>query len=281
MATEKTRNPQTRLRGERFADKITTRLWQEIPSPGNPYIARSSRCHGYQLSELIEKRSYADVVFLLFKGELPTAKQSRLLESLMIGLINPGPRHPATRSAISAAVSKTHPEHLLPIALSVLSGAHLGAAEVSQAMRFISKNMGVPPGDAAKRLLRTEEKAGQGDWHIAPGFGSRFGGEDLLTADLAEALCRHADEEGPLLWARAFVECLPPCSMGWLPTGLAAAVFCDLGFSHRSGPGLFQLISAPGLLAHGLEFANKPITSVPFIDNDHYVMNMKQRPRSG
>ena len=60
--------------------------------------------------------------------------------------------------------------------------------------------------------------------------------------------------------------------MGWLSPGICAAVFLDLGFAPREGAGLFQLICAPGLLAHGLELADKPINSLPFLDEEKYII---------
>jgi citrate synthase len=32
------------------------------------------------------------------------------------------------------------------------------------------------------------------------------------------------------------------------------------------------LLSAPGLVAHGLEMANKPITAMPFVKDENYVI---------
>jgi citrate synthase len=75
-----------------------------------------------------------------------------------------------------------------------------------------------------------------------------------------------------LNWTNEFAHALLSHKMGWLPAGLAAAVFVDLGFQPRLGPGLFQLISAPGLFAHGIELANKPLTSMPFINDENYVI---------
>jgi citrate synthase len=60
--------------------------------------------------------------------------------------------------------------------------------------------------------------------------------------------------------------------MGWLAPGIAAAVFVDIGLHPRSGAGLYQLIHAPGLFAHGLELANKPLTAMPFIKDEDYTI---------
>ncbi len=260
------------LRNEKFAEKIPTRIWCEEPSPDNPYIAQRSLCHGYDFFELMQSCTFIEVFYLLFRGELPTKDQARLLETLMIALINPGPRHPATRAAMSSAVSKAHISHILPISLSCLSGDHLGASEVESAMRFIKRSVTTEPAMLLPSLIEQNPKPSEGDWHIAPGFGSRFGGIDVLPQKIANILCAMAGADAALEWGMKFVNEIAIHHSGWLNTSIAAAVFLDLGFHPRNGPGLFQILSSPGLLAHGLEFANKHITAMPFVDNEHYVI---------
>jgi len=267
-----------RKRNERFTNRTVTRIWQEEPLPENPYLARKCRCHGYDILELAKKRSFVDVLFLLFQGELPDQNQSELFETLMIALINPGPRHPATRASMNAAVGKSNPAHILPVGLAVLSGAYLGGEEVSATMRFLRKNCRKDAADFADELLSLS-RPDKGDWHIAPGFGSRFGGIDPIPQQLAELLGGFPAAGEAVKWGQEFVAAISPQGMSWLDTGLTAAVFCDLGFHPRSGAGLFQILHAPGILAHGLELANKPVTAMPFLDEDHYVIAEQARKK--
>lgn len=262
-------------RNDVFAEKISTRIWEELPSAENPYIAESNRCHGYDLIELMQQKSYVDMFYLLFRGNLPSADERQLLERLMIGLINPGPRHPATRAAMNAGVGKSDPQNVLPISLTIMGGEHLGAGEVEGAMRFLRKHRKADPVQTAESLLveLADMRPEQGDWHIAPGFGSRFGGVDLTPSKLAETLVECPGNSALLDWGCAFSSALNKEGMGWLSVGLAAAVFADLGFHPRYGAGLFQLLSAPGLLAHGMEQANKPITAMPFVSDNAYVID--------
>jgi citrate synthase len=191
------------------------------------------------------------------------------LERLMIALINPGPRHAATRAAMNAGIGRTATAHILPIALSVQGGAHLGGAEVEAAMRFIAANQSLEP---AAVLTAHPAPESPGDKRPFPGFGSLYGGIDPLAARFAAHLARLPGAGGSLAWGNAVAEQLREEGMGWLLPGLAAAVFCDLGFPARAGAGLFQLLTAPGLLAHGLEMATRPITAMPFLDAEHYVI---------
>ena len=67
-------------------------------------------------------------------------------------------------------------------------------------------------------------------------------------------------------------EKLHPLELGWLTTGVAAAVLTDLEFQPRLGAGIFQLLCAPGLLAHGVEMYGKPITAMPFPTDKDYII---------
>lgn len=274
------KHPEVKRRKIEFAQRTVTRIWDEEPAPQNPYVAAKCRCHGYDLLDLARKCSFVETLFLLFQGELPTKAQAALFETLLIGCINPGPRHPGTRAAMNAGIGRTKAVHILPISLSVLGGTHLGGEEVEAAMRFLRQNMKRNPEEVATDLLGSNSPPKEGDWHIAPGFGSRFGGIDPMPQKIA-AICYEMAADGQALqWAKGFTSAINDHGMGWLITGTAAAVFCDLGFHPRAGGGLFQLACAPGLLAHGLEMSNKPITAMPFLDEDHYVIEPEARKRT-
>ena len=261
---------------EYYTHRTATRISCETPSENNPYIAKQVSYYGYDLLELLQKRSYVDVLFLLFLGELPSPPQAKLLESLLIALINPGPRHPATRAAMNAGVGKTRPAHILPIAMSVAGGDWLGGNEVSESMLWLKNNQKEDAITFAKRLLTDMPSEREGDWHIAPGFGTRFGTIDIIPQELLRLLAEQPGSGQNLQWTREFSQSLNHQSLGCLMTGVAAATLLDLGFHPRAGAGLFQLMSAPGLLAHGLELSNKPRTAMPFLSDDNYIIDNEE-----
>ncbi len=263
---------QVHKRDDVYVDRTATRIWQEVPSEENAYIAARSLCHGYDLVELMQKRSFVDVLYLLFRGEIPNADQAKMLEALMIGFINPGPRHPATRAAMNAGVGKTDPALILPIALTTLSGKRNAAGSLEAAMRFIRKQVCHAPDDVLSQLLREQKCPEEGDWDIAPGFGSIYNGIDLLSKDIANQLITLPAAGKGLQWGAAFSNCLVEKGMGWLATGVVAAALTDLGFQPRAAAGIYQIISAPGLLVHGAELANKPLTAMPFISDEDYII---------
>lgn len=263
--------PKVQRRDEQFAKKISTKISKEIPSPENPYITNHCFLYGYDLMDLIKKRSFVDMVFLLLRGNLPTKFQQELLETLMVGLAHPGVRHPATRAAMNAGVGKTNTAHILPISLSIMGGEYLGGKEVEAAMRFIRSSYRKDPVKIAKELLENYMDNPEENKHIAPGFGKRFGSAEIIPQEIANILSEKNGIGKAFSWCFDFVKELQKHNHSWLMTGIAAAIFVDLGFHPRAGAGLFQMFSAPGLLAQGLELSNKPMTAMPFIDNEDYI----------
>ncbi len=252
-----------RTRDEAFAQKIPTKIWFEQADKNNPFVSTENLCYGYSLNELVKKKSYIEVLFLLFNGELPSPEQGDLLEKLFVGLINPGPRHPAVRAAQCAGIGKTDTAHILPIGLSVLSGEYCDANSIESVMRFLRTNQ--------KRQLTDilNENDHQG---VYPGFGKLYGARDISAQKLVDILLASPGAGDALKFGHSLASALNQRGCGWLVNGVAAAVFCDLGFMPRVGAGLFQLIRAPGVLAHGLEMANKPLTAMPFLSDEQYFI---------
>jgi citrate synthase len=270
-----TKKPQRVIQSsdEGYTDRTSTRISNEIPAKHNPYITEHLHYYGYDLFELMQKRSYVDVLFLLLHGELPSQHQAQLFETLLIALINLGPRHPATRAAMNAGVGKTKPAHILPIGLSVSGGAWLGGMEVSESMQWLKTNRKEDARSLANSLLADNPPKKEGDWHVAPGFGSRFGDIDLIPLKVINQLTGLPGSGDFLSWASDFSLALNEHKLGCLITGVTAAALLDLGFHPRAGAGMFQLMSAPGLLAHGLELSNKPRTAMPFLSDENYIID--------
>lgn len=259
-----------RSRNTPFPERVRTRIWQEEPDEGNPWLARTARCHGYAHAELVRGAGFSDTVFLLLRGELPDPGQRQLMDRLLVTFCNPGPRHAATRATMNAAASGTREASLGAIALALLGGEHLGSAEVERAAAFIVARRREDPQALATALLASGTPPAAGDRRVAPGFGTLHGGIDPHTETLAAPLIELARADGPLAWAKAFSASLVAGGCGWLAPGLAAAGALELGFGPRAAAALFQIASLPGVLAHALEVAGKGITAMPFLADTHY-----------
>lgn len=252
-----------------YSKKISTTICYEKPSTTNPYIAESISLHGYDLFELTQKKSFLEVLLLLNTGSLPSSKDVELLNALMIGLINLGPRNPAIRAAMTAGISKTNVAHILPIGLMVLGGSYNGANEVEKSMQFIQKNLKSPPEEVAKALSQKHSSKDKEN-SICPGIGSTFGGKDLITCKLAEHIGNLSAVNKAFNWLNKLINSMDDDTLNWRPSGLAAAVLLDLGIAPREGAALYQLICSPGIIAHGLEQTHKPVRSMPFLEDSQY-----------
>jgi citrate synthase len=262
--------PDVERRDDQFSQKIKTRIWSDTPSPGNAYVSEKNLVHGYNLLDISSRLTFTESIYLNLKGELPNKAHCELFDNILSALSNLGPRHAAVRAVMNAAVSKTRSQNLLPIGMTVLSGEFLGAAEVENSVRFIRKHLNRPAFEVAESLLENYSSTEDDNSVIVAGFGARFGSTDPICQQLAQQLLELEACDKGLRWANDFCTALQPHGLGWLITGLAAACFVDLGFKPKASAGIFQLACAPGMLAHGLEMSNQPLTAMPFVDDARY-----------
>jgi citrate synthase len=116
-------------------ETIRSHIWREEPEPDNPFAAASCHCHGYDVyGDVLGNAGWIEFLYLLFKGERPSAAQCKLLEDLAVALANAGPRDHAVHAAMSGGVSGSHSAACLMAALAVGAGQLGGAKEVANAM---------------------------------------------------------------------------------------------------------------------------------------------------
>ena len=61
---------------------------------------------GYHLDELMGRLSFADAVYLLLMGELPTNTIGRMLNAILVSVIDHGVTPPSTLAARNVAASR-------------------------------------------------------------------------------------------------------------------------------------------------------------------------------
>lgn len=250
--------------------RLKTRIWKEQESQTNPFHSDDAWCFGYNLFELAEKKSFSEVFFLLFTGELPSTEQDRLLQHLLILFINPGPRHPATRSGVTAAASMTYEEHLLPIMVSAFGGARGGAGNMRGCMEFLDTYYLNAPQDIFENtnFFDAEECC-------VVGFGGDFGEASTWAGRCLRHFLENFNERPCFSWLYSLDVYCREASKGRFGITLdliVAMVFKELNFSDNQAVGLYQLISAPGMFAHAAEYIRQPSTSIPFIADENYVL---------
>ena len=276
------RQPAETIRDDKYVTAVPTEITLEEASDNNPFHTENMYIFGYEHLELSEKRDFVDMMFLLFKGELPEPTEKTLFDKLLCCLINPGPRHPATRAAQTVGIARTKLQHALPISLSVGSGSYLGSDDVFNSMHFLIKNVDADPAEIAISQLTSLDFDVTQEPLVAPGFGAFYGGADPYARKLADFIRQYNPNGKHFVFASKLVSQWQShnTAIGWLTSGLTAAIFCDLGFHPRQGTLLFQIAISPGLGAHAVEKANKPITDMPFPSDDNYFIDASALSKS-
>src|SRR6201981_3530821 len=87
------------------------------------------RYRGYAAEELIGRVGFAEMVYLLTRGELPNPAAAKLLEAALVAAVDHGPQAPsiaAARMAISCGVGINN---AMASAINMLGDVHGGAGE--------------------------------------------------------------------------------------------------------------------------------------------------------
>ena len=215
---------------------------------------------GYPIEQLIGRVGFAEMIWLMLRGELPTADQTALLEAAMVPGVDHGPHAP------SIAISRMAVSCGLPVngamasAVNVLDDVHGGAGQQCMELYREIDARARADGDlegAARGVLDEREAAGE---KIVPGFGHRFHPVDPRVAPLYALLAR-AERRGTIdgrhgRIGRAVEAVLQARKGRLIPMnidGITAVVFCELGFEPELGRGLFILSRSVGILAHAWE----------------------------
>jgi citrate synthase len=255
-------------------EQIQTRVWQEIPEPDNPFATRQARCHGYDVyGDMLGKVSWVEMLYLLFRGEAPTADQTMLLETLAVALMNPGPRDPAVHAAMCAGVGGSPAASALMAALAVGAGQYTGAREVRQAVeRWLA--CGTRHEDW-RSALASPSSDPQGIWPCcehAPGFDFHACRACTVTCQTLDKLAQ-CSPGGVLSWLAENRLVLEDWAGGALAmTGVAAAALMDLGFTPEQAEMIHLLLRLPGAAAHALEqrevgYKNFPFFALELLDD--------------
>src|SRR6266403_4008103 len=126
------RRTQTRSSSERWQSSLT-----EI-SPNKILI------RGYPLDEMMGRLGFAEAVYLLLMGELPTASIGRMLNAVLVSTIDHGVTPPSTLAARNVATSGAPLKDC--IAAGVLAfGPHHGG-DIESCMRFLDKGLSLVRG---------------------------------------------------------------------------------------------------------------------------------------
>ncbi|MFT6029328.1 MAG: citrate synthase [Oleiphilaceae bacterium] len=242
-------------------------FWEEVAEDDNPFATKEAYCHGYNVYEdILQKATWFEYLYVMFKGEKPTEAQAKLLEKLAIALANPGPREASVRAAMNGGVGgSTHAASLMA-ALAVGAGQYGGSHEVFLVVQLWSK-CGFDIDKWKLKLSNPNEDPRADIWHPiehGPGFdpnGINCPSTTLNILNILESVM----PGGALTWLKENRTLLEQY-LGYplAISGIAAAAFYDLELNEDQASMLYLTFRLPGAAAHALEQSSVPWNKFPF-----------------
>lgn len=232
-------------------------------------VPNEIRLQGYDVAQLMKRRSFVDLVYLALRGELPDRTASRLLNACMVMAIDHSVIAPSGAAARFIASGGSPLQAAVAGGLLAL-GDHHGGAVVDCAhllMRAVElwHKTSCTPTDAARGVvikMRAEERR-------LPGYGHPIHTDDPRVRALLD-LCREVGHLGPHTQMAVEIEACSESVYGrrlnMNPDSVGAGILLDLGFDPEQQKGILLLARCLGMVTHALEEVRRepPLRSVPY-----------------
>jgi citrate synthase len=237
---------------------------------------------GYAVDELMGRLSFADAVYLLLMGELPTPTIGRMLNAVLVSSLDHGVTPPSTLASRNVATSGAPLKD--SVAAGILAfGPHHGG-DIESCMRFLDTGLTLVRGgktmaEAAETLVEDCLRQNQSP----PGFGHRFHTRDPRAAKLFQMALELELEGEHVRMIRSVervLESRPDASGKVLPVnvdGAIAAITADMGFAYELGNAIFLISRLPGLIAHAHEERTEQAPMRQIDPKDHVYVGSPER----
>src|SRR5580693_39410 len=271
--SEKERRAQPRTAGERWQTALA------FTAPNQILI------RGYPLDEMMGRLSFADAVYLLLMGELPTPGIGRMLNAVLVSSIDHGVTPPSTLAARNVATSGAPLKDC--VAAGILAfGPHHGG-DIETCMRFLDAGLTlVRSGRSLEQAAETLVDDCLAEGQTPPGFGHRFHTRDPRAARLFQ-MALELELEGEhvrmLRSTERVLDARKDAIGRHLPVnvdGAIAAICADLGFAYELGNAVFLISRLPGLIAHAHEERSRetPMRQIDPKDHDYDGASERRLP---
>src|SRR5256886_9545660 len=242
---------------------------------------------GYPVDEMMGRLGFAEAVYLLLMGELPTPSIGRMLNAVLVSSLDHGVMPPSTLAARNVATSGAPLKDC--VAAGILAfGPHHGG-DIESCMRFLDSGLsliraGKTPQEAAEAIV--QECVVQHE--APPGFGHRFHTRDPRAARLFQMSLELELEGEHVRLIRACERALERQAQHFdrpLPVnvdGAIAAISADLGFAYELGNAIFLISRLPGLIAHAHEERSRqaPMRQIDPKDHDYDGAQQRRLPEA-
>ena len=237
---------------------------------------------GYPVDEMMGRLGFAEAVYLLLMGELPTPAIGRMLNAVLVSSLDHGVMPPSTLAARNVATSGAPLKDC--VAAGILAfGPHHGG-DIESCMHFLDKGLGEMRGGKSLQnaaALIVEECVATNE--VPPGFGHRLHARDPRAARLFQMALELELEGEHVRLIRACERALEahtahfgrPLSVN--VDGAIAAISADLGFAYELGNAIFLISRLPGLIAHAHEERTRQAPMRQIDPKDHDYDGSRQR----
>jgi citrate synthase len=229
---------------------------------------------GYRLDELMGEVTFAQAVFLTLKGELPTEKEARMIDAMLVSSIDHGVTPPSCLSARTIASAGASLNAAVAGGILAISRHHGGAIEDSmkvfqEAVRR-KREMSKTAEETAVFLIKEYKEKGK----RLPGFGHRIHTMDPRTIKLFRIASDLGIAGEYVGMAKAIEDAIEKSGGKRLPVnvdGAIAALLCEMHFPSELANAFFILARIPGLVAHVYEEQTKmkPMRQINAKDHEY------------
>ncbi len=200
--------------------------------------------HGYKITDLIDKVSFTDAIWLELKGELPTEKEKAMLDGILISTMDNGMGPPSVTNARNSA-SAGNPMQAA-VAAGILGVGEFHGGAIEECARLLQ--MGLTPEKLVEKVVTSGDR-------IA-GFGHKVYTIDPRAVQIfekAKSLGFFGEHCELAVSVEKVLEEKKGKKIPINVDGAIAAVVSDMGFDYRLGKGFFIIGRVVGLVAHIFE----------------------------
>ncbi len=202
---------------------------------------------GYSLDELMRKKTFVETIFLLLRGELPTVKETVMMNALFTAAIDHGPGTASAQTAriVASAKNSMH----TAVAAGILAMGERHGSAIEGAAQFFQAYKNTEEVDVLAQELKTKKIR-------VPGYGHPFLEEDHRSAVLFALAQEQGIYGAHCSFAEKFhvaVNTKSSKKIAFNIDGAMAAILLDMGFDARLMKGFFIIARIPGLVAQVYE----------------------------
>lgn len=239
---------------------------------------------GYRIDELMGKVTFAQVIFLAIKGELPSDAERKMLDTMLVSSVDHGVTPPSCLAARTVASAGAPLNAALAGGILAISRHHGGAIEDSmRVLQEAVRRRGEINNTSEEMASIIVEEYGKKSKRL-PGFGHRIHTMDPRTPKLFQTASDLGIAGDYVEMAQAIRDAIEKTSGKRLPInvdGAIAALLCEMDFPPELANAFFIMARIPGLVAHVYEEQTRMRPMRQINSREHRYDGPDEREMSG